>query len=85
MLDSHTNPFLRTVPHLQAAAQVRNNILVALTDWCMSFTGVVDSHVAQLAACLADPYPLLRKQALALLACLLSKASPAVVSCMQFL
>ena len=52
---------------------MRNNILVALADWCMRFTGVVDSHVARLAACLADPHPLLRKQGLALLACLLSK------------
>ena len=61
--------------------QVRNNILVALADWCMRFTGVVDSHVARLAACLADPHPLLRKQGLALLACLLSKACLLLLSC----
>ena len=53
--------------------QVRNNILVALADWCMRYTGVVDAHVGSLAACLADPHALVRKQALALLACLLSK------------
>ena len=54
-------------------SQVRNNILVALADWCTRFTGVVDAHVGALAACLADPHALIRKQALALLACLLSK------------
>ena len=64
--------------HDMSTVQVRNNVLVALADWCTRFTGVVDAHVGALAACLADQHALVRKQALALLAALLSKV------CMTF-
>lgn len=53
--------------------QVRNNIMLALADMCIQYTALVDSHVQKLALCLGDPHELVRKQALALLANLLSK------------
>lgn len=53
--------------------QVRSNIMVALVDLCMHRTALVDPHVPRLAACIADPHPLLRRQALAFLSHLLLK------------
>ena len=47
--------------------------MVALADLCIQYTALVDTHVPRLAACLADPHELVRRQALALLANLLSK------------
>jgi hypothetical protein len=58
---------------MRPAAQVRNNIVVALTDMTVQYTALVDGHVPKLAACLADPHELVRRQALALLASLLSR------------
>ncbi len=55
---------------------MRNNILVALADLCIQYTALVDTHVSRLAACLADPHELVRRQALALLANLLQKVGP---------
>ena len=55
------------------ATQVRNNIMVALTDMTVQYTVLVDAHIPRLAACLADPNELVRRQALALLASLLSR------------
>ncbi len=57
------------------ALQVRNNIMVALTDMTVQYTVLVDAHIPRLAACLADPNELVRRQALALLATLLSRVS----------
>jgi condensin-2 complex subunit D3 len=53
--------------------QVRNNIMVALTDMTVQYTALVDAHVPRLAACLVDSHELVRRQALALLASLLSR------------
>lgn len=61
--------------------QVRNNIMVALTDMTVQYTVLVDAHIPRLAACLADPNELVRRQALALLATLLSRVSPC--SCLK--
>ncbi|BDA42617.1 probable condensin complex subunit 1 at C-terminar half [Coccomyxa sp. Obi] len=52
---------------------VRNNIMVALTDLTVQYTALVDAQVPRLAACLADPHELVRRQTLALLASLLSR------------
>lgn len=52
---------------------VRNNALLALCDICQQSSSLVDTHLRQVAACMRDPHPLLRKQALALLAGLLQK------------
>ena len=56
-------------------AQVRNNIMVALTDLTVQYTALVDAHVPRLAACLGDPHELVRRQTLALLASLLSRVN----------
>ena len=47
--------------------------MVALTDMTVQYTVLVDAHIPRLAACLADPNELVRRQALALLASLLSR------------
>ncbi len=57
-------------------AQVRNNIMVALTDLTVQYTALVDGQVPRLAACLSDPHELVRRQTLALLASLLSRVRP---------
>ena len=49
--------------------------MVALTDMTVQYTVMVDAHIPRLAACLADPNELVRRQALALLATLLSRVS----------
>ena len=54
--------------------QVRNNIMVVVADMCMRYTSLVDGHIPSLAACLSDPDELVRRQGLAVLANLLSKA-----------
>lgn len=41
---------------------VRNNCLVALTDMCIHFTALVDSHLPRLAGLIRDPHELLRRQ-----------------------
>lgn len=47
--------------------------MVALTDLTVQYTVLVDAHIPRLAVCLADPNELVRRQALALLASLLSR------------
>lgn len=49
--------------------------MIAVADMCIKYTALVDSHVSKLAACISDPDELVRRQGLALLANLLSKAS----------
>lgn len=51
---------------------VRNNLLVVLADLCVTYTALVDAHMPRLTGCMRDPCALVRKQALALLARLLS-------------
>ncbi|KAG2488406.1 hypothetical protein HYH03_013090 [Edaphochlamys debaryana] len=50
---------------------VRTNLLVALSDMVVQFTGLADAYVGRLAAMVVDPHELVRRQALALLANLL--------------
>lgn len=52
---------------------VRNNVLLALSDMCMQYTLLVDAHLGRVAAAMHDPHPLVRKQALALMASLLQR------------
>ena len=47
--------------------------MVALADLMVAFTALVDAHMPKLAACLGDPHELVRRQALALMASLLSR------------
>ncbi len=60
-------------PLRPTAVFMRNNIMVALTDLTVQYTALVDAQVPRLAACLADPHELVRRQTLALLASLLSR------------
>ncbi len=57
--------------------------MVALADLMVAFTALVDAHAPRLAACLGDPHELVRRQALALMASLLSRARahPAQCAC----
>ena len=58
--------------------------MVALTDMTVQYTVLVDAHIPRLAACLADPNELVRRQALALLATLLSRVGlRCLTDCMQ--
>jgi condensin-2 complex subunit D3 len=52
---------------------VRNNILVVLADLCTRYTGLVEPHVARMAACLRDATPLIRRHTVLLLATLLAR------------
>jgi non-SMC mitotic condensation complex subunit 1 len=68
---------------------VRNNVLLALCDMCMQYTLLVDAHLGTIAAAMQDPHPLVRKQALALLASLLQREfikwrGPLFVQCAPF-
>jgi condensin-2 complex subunit D3 len=58
-------------PGSRAPVAVRNNILVVLCDLCVRFTSAVDRYVPDLAACLRDPHPLVRRHTLRLLSQLL--------------
>lgn len=55
-----------------APPAVRNNCLLVLGDLCVRYTSVVDRHLPALAACLADPHPLLRRHGVQLLGRLLA-------------
>lgn len=59
----------------QTHVQVRNNVMVALSDLCMQWTALVDAHIPRLASCMGDPNEIVRRQGLALLANLLLKVS----------
>ncbi len=52
---------------------MRNNILIALADLAVSAAALVDGHLPALAACIRDQHELVRRQALALLANLLTR------------
>lgn len=64
--------FLRELGRSPLAA-VRNNILITLSDLCVRYTALVDSHVLRISACIRDPCELVRRHALALLASLLQR------------
>eukprot|EP00892_Ulva_mutabilis_P001643 jgi/Ulvmu1/1147/UM107_0021.1 len=72
-LTNATAPLLVQELARSKSPAVRNNALLALCDICQQSTALVDTHLRQVAACMRDPHPLLRKQALALLAGLLQK------------
>jgi hypothetical protein len=68
-----TAPLMVTQLGRSTLPAVRNNILLALSDMCMQYTLLVDSHLGKIAACMQDAHPLVRKQALALMASLLQR------------
>jgi hypothetical protein len=50
---------------------VRNNVLVVLGDLCIRYTALVDRHLPDMAACMRDESPLVRRHAIMLLTQLL--------------
>lgn len=56
-----------------APVAVRNNVLVILADLCGRYTSIVDRYVPDMAACLKDAHPLVRRQSLMVLTQLLTQ------------
>ncbi|KAK7500453.1 hypothetical protein BaRGS_00008360, partial [Batillaria attramentaria] len=52
---------------------VRNNIVIILRDLCIRYTTLVDPYVTNMASCLRDPAPIVRRQTLELLTGLLQE------------
>ncbi|ESO91741.1 hypothetical protein LOTGIDRAFT_233338 [Lottia gigantea] len=52
---------------------LRNNIVIIMCDLCIRYTTVIDSYVPNIAVCLKDRAPLIRKQTLTLLTRLLQE------------
>ncbi|XP_076820278.1 condensin-2 complex subunit D3-L-like [Clavelina lepadiformis] len=53
--------------------EVRNNVLVVLTDLCVLQTQLVDQHFSAMATCLGDKSQMIRKHAVILISSLLQK------------
>ena len=65
--------FVRELQRRGTPPVVRNNVLLALCDLCVRYTGLVDSHVPTMALCLVDASALVRRQALFLFTRLLQE------------
>ncbi|XP_078055001.1 condensin-2 complex subunit D3 [Mustelus asterias] len=52
---------------------VRNNVIIIMCDLCMRYTSMVDRYVPNIAACLKDDDPFIRKQTLVMLTNLLQE------------
>ncbi|KAL3841668.1 hypothetical protein ACJMK2_019782 [Sinanodonta woodiana] len=52
---------------------IRNNVVMVLCDLCVRYTTTADHYVTNIASCLKDPSPLVRKQTLTLLTRLLQE------------
>nr|XP_028564487.1 condensin-2 complex subunit D3 [Podarcis muralis] len=52
---------------------VRNNVVIVICDLCIRYTNKVDRYIPDVAICLKDPEPLIRKQTLILLTNLLQE------------
>ncbi|XP_026534418.1 condensin-2 complex subunit D3 [Notechis scutatus] len=50
---------------------VRNNVVIVMCDLCVRYTTMVDRYIPDIAVCLKDPEPFIRKQTLILLTNLL--------------
>ena len=69
----NTTPLLVAELKRNAAPAVRANAMLALSDIAAVQTMLVDVHLKDITVAVRDPHPLLRKQALSLLAGLLQK------------
>ncbi|EDO46571.1 predicted protein, partial [Nematostella vectensis] len=54
-------------------AAIRNNIVVVMCDLCVRYTSLVDRYIPNIATCLRDKAPLVRRQTLTLLTHLLQE------------
>ncbi|XP_062053352.1 condensin-2 complex subunit D3 [Lepus europaeus] len=52
---------------------VRNNVIIVMCDLCIRYTVMVDKYIPNIAMCLKDPDPFIRKQTLILLTNLLQE------------
>ncbi|KAK3583282.1 hypothetical protein CHS0354_011171 [Potamilus streckersoni] len=52
---------------------IRNNVVMVLCDLCVRYTTTADRYVTNIASCLKDPSPLVRKQTLTLITRLLQE------------
>uniref|UniRef100_A0A670YYL5 Non-SMC condensin II complex subunit D3 n=1 Tax=Pseudonaja textilis TaxID=8673 RepID=A0A670YYL5_PSETE len=52
---------------------VRNNVVIVMCDLCVRYTTMVDRYIPDIAVCLKDPEPFIRKQTLILLTNLLQE------------
>ncbi|KAK2566128.1 Condensin-2 complex subunit D3, partial [Acropora cervicornis] len=52
---------------------IRNNVIVVMCDLCVRYTSLVDRYIPNIAACLKDSAPLVRRQTLTLLTHLLQE------------
>ncbi|XP_074660427.1 condensin-2 complex subunit D3-L-like [Tubulanus polymorphus] len=52
---------------------IRNNIVIILCDFCVRYTTLTDRYISNIASCVKDPSPLIRKQTLTLLTHLLQE------------
>uniref|UniRef100_A0A8C5SPB8 Condensin-2 complex subunit D3 n=1 Tax=Laticauda laticaudata TaxID=8630 RepID=A0A8C5SPB8_LATLA len=52
---------------------VRNNVVIVMCDLCIRYTTMVDRYIPDIAVCLKDPEPFIRKQTLILLTNLLQE------------
>ncbi|XP_013925917.1 PREDICTED: condensin-2 complex subunit D3-like, partial [Thamnophis sirtalis] len=52
---------------------VRNNVVIVMCDLCVRYTTMVDRYIPDIAICLKDPEPFIRKQTLILLTNLLQE------------
>lgn len=69
----NTTPLLVAELKRNASPAVRANAMLALSDIAAIQTMLVDVHLKEVTVAVRDPHPLLRKQALSLLAGLLQK------------
>lgn len=69
----NTTPLLVSELKRNASPAVRANAMLALSDIAAIQTMLVDVHLKEITVAVRDPHPLLRKQALSLLAGLLQK------------
>ena len=65
--------FARELQNQSTPISVRNNILIILGDLCTRFTSQLTQYIPNMAACLHDPEPVLRRHTLLLLTHLLSR------------
>ncbi|MBN3304121.1 CNDD3 protein, partial [Amia calva] len=66
-------PALARELEVSTEVPVRNNVIIVMCDLCVRYTTMVDRYIPNIAACLKDPEPLIRKQTLIMLTNLLQE------------
>ncbi|KAK9395042.1 condensin-2 complex subunit D3 [Crotalus adamanteus] len=63
---------------------IRNNVVIVMCDLCVRYTTMVDRYIPDIAICLKDPEPFIRKQTLILLTNLLQEEFVKWKGCLFF-